>query len=60
MVLREGLELGKKIFWFGWVEGKIDKRIESRGVMMRRIEKMKGRKEIIMNMNGWGIGLVVY
>ena len=60
MVLKEGVELSKKIFWFGWVDGKIEKRIERRGGMMRRIEKIKGSKEVMVNIKGWGIGLLIY
>lgn len=60
MVLREALDLAKKIFSFRWVHPKIQKTIETTGVIITTIHNIKGTNQIIININPWAIPFLVY
>ena len=60
MVLREALDLAKKIFSFRWVHPKIHKTIETTGVIITTIHNIKGTNQIIININPWAIPFLVY
>ena len=60
MVLREALDLAKKIFSFRWVHPKIRKTIETTGVIITTIHNIKGTNQIIININPWAIPFLVY
>ena len=60
MVLREALDLAKKIFSFRWVHPKIHKTIETTGAIITTIHNIKGTNQIIININPWAIPFLVY
>lgn len=60
MVLREALDLTKKIFSFRWVHPKIHKTIETTGAIITTIHNIKGTNQIIININPWAIPFLVY
>ena len=55
MVLKEALDLTKKIFSFRWVHPKIHKTIETTGAIITTIHNIKGTNQVMLNINPWAI-----
>ncbi|WP_350011497.1 replication initiation protein, partial [Phocaeicola dorei] len=60
MVLKEALDLTKKIFSFRWVHPKIHKTIETTGAIITTIHNIKGTNQVMLNINPWAIPFLIY
>lgn len=60
MVLKEALDLTKKVFSFRWVHPKIHKTIETTGAIITTIHNIKGTNQVMLNINPWAIPFLIY
>jgi hypothetical protein len=59
-VILEAKELMKKIFSFSWTHPKMNKEIETTGLIVTTIHNVKKTNKLLINFNPWAIPFLVY
>lgn len=59
-VLTEALDLTKKTFSFKWTHPRMNKTVETTGVIITTVHDVKGTNKITINFNPWAIPFLLY